>query len=128
MLTNAFAMASLPAEDVKRAIKFYTETLGIKKVAEPFEGSVIFEAGRGSQFFMYQRARTKAEHTVLNFMVENVEEAVKALTAKGVKFEQYDFPGVKTNDLGIAEVEGQKAAWFTDPEGNIIAIEEEQPN
>lgn len=124
MLRSAFAMASLPAEDIQRAIKFYTEVLGLKKVSEPFEGGVIFEAGNGSQFFMYQRARTKAEHTVLNFMVDNVEAEVKELAGKGVKFEQYDTPGVKTNALGIAEVEGQKAAWFTDPEGNIIAIEE----
>jgi predicted enzyme related to lactoylglutathione lyase len=124
MLDKAFAMASLAAEDIKRAIKFYTEILGVKKVSEPFEGSAIFEAGSGSQFFMYERARTKAEHTVLNFMVKNVEETVKGLTAKGVKFEQYDFPGVKTNELGIADIGGQKAAWLTDPEGNIIAIEQ----
>jgi predicted enzyme related to lactoylglutathione lyase len=124
MLNKAIAMASLPAEDIKRAIKFYTEQLGLKKVSEPFEGGVIFEAGGGSQVFMYQRARTKAEHTVLNFMVESVESTVKELTAKGVKFEHYDFPGLKTDANGIAVVEGQKAAWFTDPEGNIVAIEE----
>lgn len=125
MLDKAIAMASLPAEDIKRAIKFYTEQLGLRKVSEPFEGGVIFEAGSGSQFFMYQRARTKAEHTVLNFMVDNVEAAVKELAAKGVKFEHYDFPGLKTDAQGIAVIEGQKVAWFTDPEGNIIAIEEQ---
>ncbi len=124
MLSKAFAMASLPAEDIQRAIKFYTEMLGVKKVAEPFEGGVIFEAGNGSQFFVYQRARTKAEHTVLNFMVDDIEATVKALAGKGVKFEQYDMPGFKTDALGIAEIEGQKAAWLTDTEGNIIAIEE----
>ena len=124
MLRTALAVASLPAEDIKRAIKFYTEVLGVRKISEPFEGSAIFEAGSGSQFFIYQRSRTKAEHTVLNFMVKDVEETVKSLTSRGVKFEQYDFPGVKTNELGIAEVGGQKAAWLTDPEGNIIAIEQ----
>jgi predicted enzyme related to lactoylglutathione lyase len=124
MLTNAIAVASLPAEDLKRAIKFYTEQLGLKKLSEPFPGSVIFEAGGGTQVFMYERARTKAEHTVLNFMVDSVETTVKELSAKGVKFEQYDFPGLKTNELGIATIEGQTAAWLKDPEGNIIAIEE----
>lgn len=122
MLGNSFVTATLPAEDLDRAVKFYTEKLGLKKLESPEEGSALFEAGKGSQIFMYQRARTKAEHTSATFYLDDLEGTVKALAAKGVKFEHYDFPNFKTNELGIAETGNTKAAWLTDPEGNIIAL------
>ena len=122
MLNNAFVMATLPAEDIKRAVKFYTEKLGLKQLDSPEEGSAIFEAGDGSQIYMYQRARTKAEHTAATFGVDDLEATVKSLSARGVKFEQYDMGPIKTNELGIAEDGNTKAAWLTDPEGNILAI------
>ena len=55
-------------------------------------------------------------------MVKDVEKTVNELTAKGVKFEQYDMPGIKTNEMGIADMDGTKLAWLTDTEGNILAI------
>jgi catechol-2,3-dioxygenase len=122
MLGNSFVAATLPAEDLPRAIKFYTEKLGLKKLDSPEEGTALLEAGKGSQVFIYQRARTKAEHTAATFYLDDLEGTVKALAAKGVKFEQYDFPNFKTNELGIAETAETKAAWLTDPEGNIIAL------
>ncbi len=122
MLGNSFVTATLPVEDLARAVKFYTEKLGLKKLDSPGEGSALFEAGKGSQIFMYQRARTKAEHTAATFYVDDLEGEIKALNAKGVKFEQYDFPGFKTNAMGIVETGDTKAAWLTDPEGNIIAL------
>ena len=121
MLSKAFAMATIPAEDLERAIKFYKNVLGLKQLDAP-EGSATFEAGRGSTIFMYQRARTKAEHTAITFIVDDVEAAFKGLIAKGVKFEQYDMRGIKTNELGIADMEGTKGAWLTDPEGNILGL------
>ena len=66
MLTKAFIMATIPAENLQRAIKFYKDTLGLKQVEAP-EGSATFEAGDGSTIFMYERARTKAEHTAITF-------------------------------------------------------------
>ncbi len=122
MLGTSFVTATLPAEDLARAVKFYTEQLGLKNLDSPEEGSALLEAGKGSQIFMYQRARTKAEHTAATFYLDDLEGTVKALTAKGVKFEHYDFPNFKTNEMGIAETGDTKAAWLTDPEGNIIAL------
>lgn len=122
MLNKAFVMATLPAEDLKRAIKFYTEKLGLKQLEAGEEGSILFEAGNGSQIYMYERGRTKAEHTAATFGVEDLEATVKGLIAKGIKFEQYDFGQIKTNELGIAETDGTKAAWLTDTEGNILAL------
>ena len=122
MFAKAFAVATVPAEDIKRAVKFYTEVLGLKKIEIPLEDSALFEAGKGSQIFMYQRARTKAEHTAVTFMTDDIEGIVKELTAKGVKFNQYEMGPIKTNAMGIADVGDTKSAWLTDPEGNILAI------
>src|SRR3972149_4029196 len=121
MLSKAVAMATIPAENLQRAAKFYKDVLGLKP-GPGREGAASFEAGGGSTIFIYERARTKAEHTAITFLVDDVEATVKALIAKGVKFEQYDMPGIKTNELGIADIGGMSAAWLTDPEGNILAI------
>lgn len=127
MLAQGKAVTTLPAEDIQRASKFYTDVLGLKKVDLGFAQdenfpSVAFEAGEGSSLFLYQRERTKAEHTALTFIVEDIEATVMGLIAKGVTFEQYDFGEMKTNELGIVDMDGAKSAWLTDPEGNIIAI------
>jgi predicted enzyme related to lactoylglutathione lyase len=127
MLAQTKAISTLPAEDVQRATTFYTEVLGLKKIDLGFAQNenfpnAAFEAGEGSTVFIYQRERTKAEHTALTFIVDNVEETVNGLIAKGVTFEQYDFGEIKTNELGIVDMEGGRSAWLTDPEGNIISI------
>lgn len=121
MLGTARAMTTLPAENLGRAIKFYTEILGLKLLMTD-QGVAIFEAGEGSQIFIYERARTIAEHTALTFVVKDIEEVVKNLAGKGVKFEQYDLGDIKTNEIGVAEAGPNKIAWLTDPEGNIVAI------
>ena len=120
MLNQAKAVATVPAEDLERATKFYTEVLGFK--AEKMEGAVTFDAGQGSQIFMYQRERTKAEHTSITFMAEDLEATVDQLTERGVKFEQYDMDDFKTNAKGIATFGDTRLAWLTDTEGNILAI------
>lgn len=122
MLNKASVMATIPAEDLERARKFYQDTLGLKQLDSP-EGTATFEAGSGCTIFIYERARTKAEHTAITFLVEDVKATVKDLTAKGVKFEQYDMPGIKTDEMGVADMgDGNPIAWLTDPEGNILAI------
>lgn len=122
MLANAAAFTVLPAEDIERAAKFYREVLGLKRAEDVGAELVMFEAGGGTRILIYQRERTKAEHTVLGFMVEDLEATVRGLVARGLTFEQYDFPGLKTNELGIAESDGTLSAWFVDPEGNIVNI------
>jgi predicted enzyme related to lactoylglutathione lyase len=63
-------------------------------------------------------------HTQVGFGVDDVEAEVADLKAKGVTFEEYDFPGLKTVD-GVAEIEGERAAWFKDCEGNLLSISTE---
>ncbi len=121
MLGSYEAAATIPAEDLARAMRFYTEVLGLKVLMSD-EGSALLEAGKGSKVFMYQRERTKAEHTAITFNVNDLENVVEGLTAKGVVFEQYDLGEIKTDERGIAAAGENMIAWLTDPEGNILAL------
>ena len=87
---------------------------------------ISFTAGGGTELYIYQRGPSKADHTLAAFEVPDIEAAIDEMTQKGIKFEQYDFPGLKTNEKGIAISEGEeeKGAWFKDPDGNILAISE----
>lgn len=123
MLTNAMVAPNLPAVDIKRARKFYTEKLGLQVVKEDPSPGIMLKAGEGTMLYVYQRAATKADHTAASFKVDNVEAEVKELKAKGIKFEEYDLPrmGIKTVN-GIATMGDMKSAWFKDTEGNILAV------
>jgi predicted enzyme related to lactoylglutathione lyase len=123
MLTSAPVMATIPVVDIKRATKFYSETLGLK-VSKSGEGEAFLECGDKTMLYLFQRGATKADHTIAGFMVQDVEAEVKALRSKGVTFEEYDVPGLKTVN-GIATVPGHKSAWFKDTEGNILAVNQE---
>ena len=122
MLASFPVVASLPAVDIVRARRFYSETLGLKPVDVPMPDGALFEAGNGSQFFLYQRAPTKADHTAATFTVENIEQVVDDLTSHGVVFEQYDMGELKTDARGIASYGTNKSAWFKDSEENILGI------
>jgi catechol 2,3-dioxygenase-like lactoylglutathione lyase family enzyme len=122
MLSNSPVMAVIPAEDLDRALAFYTDILGLHAATDKRLGFVIFKAGKNSRVMIYQRGRTTAEHTALHFTVPDLEATARALTEKGVKLEQYDFPGLKTNEMGIAEYGGTTHVWFVDPEGNVVTV------
>jgi predicted enzyme related to lactoylglutathione lyase len=120
-LTQATASAVLPVEDYGRAKSFYEE-IGLEVTDVPdAPGTGWLKAGHDTHVLLYQRERTKAEHTVLGFEVEDIEATVDDLRHHGVKFEEYDMPGLKTEN-GIAHMGPAASAWFTDPEGNIISI------
>jgi catechol 2,3-dioxygenase-like lactoylglutathione lyase family enzyme len=121
MLAHAAIHPTLPAVDLQRARRFYQDTLGLKVIREDPSPGILFEAGKGSSIYVYQRGATKAEHTEAAFTVENVEAEVNELRGKGIRFEDIDIPGIKTVN-GIATMDGHKAAWFKDTEGNILGI------
>ena len=123
MLVNSALQATLPVVDLDRARKFYEGKLGLKVVGTDPSPGALLEAGEGTKLYIYQRAATKADHTVASFTVKDVEDEVKELKANGVTFEDIDMPGmgIKTVD-GIATIGGMKAAWFKDTEGNIVAV------
>lgn len=121
-LQNAPVAAILPAVDLEKAEDFYSQKLGLKLTGKQVADTLMFEAGKGTMLVVYKREeKTKAEHTVAGFMVEDLEVSMDQLKAKGVVFQDYDLPGLKTVD-GVAEMDGAKSAWFKDPEGNILAI------
>jgi predicted enzyme related to lactoylglutathione lyase len=123
MLRSSPVVATLPAVDINRAVKFYSQVLGLKRVEMPGPGdAALFEAGQGTQIFIYQREATKAEHTAATFVVADIDEVVDGLVDKGVVFEQYDFGDIKTDERGIVSMGPNKSAWFKDTEGNIIAV------
>jgi len=122
MLSDKKVWPVLPAVDMNRAKEFYTAKLGLSVEWEK-ESGVLFAAGHDSYLFMYERAATKADHTVAGFMVDDIEAEMADLRSRGIKFEEYDMPGLKTKQ-GIAAMSPDRAAWFKDSEGNIIALVE----
>jgi catechol 2,3-dioxygenase-like lactoylglutathione lyase family enzyme len=119
-------MAILPAADLERARTFYADRLNLRPadIRVP-AGNIAFESGDGTLLFIYAReGGTKADHTVAGWLVDDVEKTVEELGEKGIIFEQYDLAGLKTDERGIAEMGGARAAWFKDPDGNILAITE----
>ena len=120
-LANAAIVPYIPAKDVPRARKFYEEILGLK-AREVYAGGVIYECGKGSWVFMYPSAGAgTSEASTAFWAVDDVATEVAELKARGVVFEEYDMPGIKTVD-SIATGGGAKTAWFKDSEGNILAI------
>ena len=121
MLLNKPLVTILPAVDLNRVKKFYTEKIGLK-VSKEFQSGIFFEDENGNlNLYIYKRGPTKADHTVASFLVEDIEKEVRELKEKGVVFEEYDSPVTKTVN-SIAAVEGGRSSWFKDTEGNIISV------
>ncbi|MHB8781734.1 MAG: VOC family protein [Candidatus Geothermincolia bacterium] len=115
---------TLPVVDLRRARAFYEEKLGFEPVFSS-DQDVYYRIGDCTGIYLYVRKATKAEHTEAAFHVDDVEREVNELRGKGVVFEEYDTPemGIKTSN-GIAMMDGFKAAWFKDTEGNILEIDD----
>ena len=113
--------ATIAVTDIDRAKDFYGGTLGLS-AKEERSGGVVYESS-GSWVLVYpsQFAGTN-QATCMTFEVADIGAAVDELAGRGVTFERYDFPGLKTDERGIAEIEGERGAWFKDPDGNIIAV------
>ena len=120
MLEGATVHTTLPAMDMERAAEFYTQKVGATR-AESGQGGSFFVIG-GSHFALYSTPNpSRGGHTQMGIRVPDVRAAVTELRSRGVVFEEYDFPGLKTVD-GVADVGGISAAWFKDTEDNIIGV------
>lgn len=123
MLNNAPLYPTIPITDLERSIDFYQNKLGLKRVEiEMEDDSAMFETGKGTKIYLYKRAPSKADHTLASFEVDDLEEVMDQLEEKGVEFERYDLPNLKTDEKGVMEMGDAKAAWFKDPDGNIFGI------
>jgi catechol 2,3-dioxygenase-like lactoylglutathione lyase family enzyme len=128
MLQDGEAVTRLPARDLERARAFYAEKLGLEPVEER-PGGLRYRCGN-SFFVVFQSAgAASGTHTQMGWEVADIEATVAALRARGVVFEEYDLPGIKTVN-GIAEIAGnypskgvgEKGAWFRDSEGNLLGV------
>ena len=119
--------AYLPASDVARARAFYEKTLGFNP-AEEIAGGVVYKCANGTACFLYPTTNAGTNRASQAFwQVADVEREVAALKARGVTFEEYDAPGMKTVN-SVASAGGARTAWFKDTEGNILAIvQDERP-
>ena len=121
MLQSAPMYSYIPVKDLQRARQFYEEKVGLKPM-DIREGGVIYQFGDHTACFMYPTPNAGTSHASQAFWeVKDVEREVGDLRKRGVKFEDYDMPGLKTEN-GIAKSDGGKAAWFKDTEGNILAL------
>ena len=123
MLANSAVRPTIPVTNIEKAKKFYVVTLGLKLLPANTQGMALLSAGKGTLIELYERGQTKADHTVATFEVGNIESVVKNLKDKGVTFEEYDMPGIKTKN-GIATQGSVRAAWFKDTDQNILCIHE----
>src|SRR5246127_2013061 len=122
MLNTSKAFSSFSVNDIQKAREFYGKTLGLDLSSGP-EGTLVVPLSGGTKALMYPKPNHEpATFTVLNFPVDSVEKAVDELSAKGVQFEHYDFPQMKTDAKGIFRYENITQAWFKDPAGNILSV------
>jgi catechol 2,3-dioxygenase-like lactoylglutathione lyase family enzyme len=128
MLADSQVATRLPTKDLERAKRFYWEKLGLQPVEER-PGGLRYRCGSGSFALFESVGAASGVHTQMAWEVADIEATVAALRARGVVFEEYDLPGLKTVN-GIAEIEGnypskgvgERGAWFRDSEGNLLGL------
>lgn len=125
MLKDSQAFSGFSTNDIEKTKQFYGEVLGIEtKADEDTMGAVVLLLGTGGSVYIYPKENhVPATYTVLNFPVEDIDEAFDALTKKGVTFEHYEgMTDEKGIARGLANNYGPDIAWFKDPAGNILSI------
>lgn len=123
MLSDSEIYAVLPASDLGRAREFYKDKLGLEPADERGDG-LIYQTKGGPKFLLYEtQFAGTAQNTAMNFVTDDLDAEMADLRSRGVQFEEYDFPGLKTEN-GVAEYDGGRGAWFKDSEGNILAVGE----
>ena len=124
LLTNASVTTILPVKDMDRARRFYEDTLGLEPQGFAADGNFLFACGGDAQIALIPKPEgTKAEHTALSFEVKGIEQVIAQLKSRGVVFEDYDFPNLKTVNH-VCVLGSDKAAWFKDTEGNYLCVHE----
>ena len=121
MFKDTKAFSGFSVNDLGKAKQFYGEVLGLEVTDDPMGLLDLHIAGNNNILIYPKPNHQPATYTILNFPVDDVEKAVDELTRRGVQFEHYDMPHIKTDEKGIAR--GKPAiAWFKDPAGNILSV------
>ena len=122
MLKDNRTFSSFSADDIPAAKGFYGDTLGLE--VEEQMGGLALHLGGGGEVFVYPKDdHEPATHTVLNFLVDDIDATVDRLAGSGITFEQYEGE-LATDEKGIARAPdgGPAIAWFKDPAGNTLAV------
>lgn len=129
MLADSQVATRLPAKDLARARKFYSEKLGLEPVEER-PGGLRYRCGSSSFFALFESAgAASGTHTQMAWEVTDLDATVSALRSRGVVFEEYDLPGLETVN-GVATIQwnypskgvGERGAWFRDSEGSLLGL------
>ena len=124
MLNRSQVTTMLPVKDMARARGFYEKQLGLKPDGLKPDGKFVYHCG-GAELALFPRpGGTRADHTAISFKVDDIRTAVRELEGRGVQFADYDLPGLKTVEH-VCVLGSEKAAWFQDPEGNILCLHED---
>jgi len=124
MLANAPLTTILPVLDLARARAFYEQKLGLRGGRSKPGGKYEYPVGNGALALFQRGSATKADHTAVSFAVRDINAAIRELESRGVTFHDYDLPGLKTVEH-VCVLGSEKAAWFSDPEGNILCLHED---
>jgi catechol 2,3-dioxygenase-like lactoylglutathione lyase family enzyme len=121
-LSAARAMPVIAVSDLAKAREFYEEVLGLSGGEDEPDGGRTYPCADGTRMHIYPSPQNagKSPATIATLEIDDIGKTVDELTASGVTFEQYDFPTLKTDDL--ATMGPEQAAWFKDPDGNILAV------
>ncbi|HEY1596367.1 MAG TPA: VOC family protein [Thermoleophilaceae bacterium] len=129
MLRDARIATRLPAQDLERARAFYSEKLGLEPVDER-PGGLLYRCASGEFALFASAGASSGGFTQMGFEVDDIEATVRELRERGVVFEEYDLPGMRTVE-GIADIDGnypsknargERGAWFRDSEGNMLGV------
>jgi predicted enzyme related to lactoylglutathione lyase len=123
MFTNTKAFSGFSVDDVPKAKKFYSETLGLN-VSEEYGMLTLHIVGDRNVLVYPKPDHVPAAFTILNFPVEDIDKAVDQLIERGVRFQRYD--GLDVDEKGIFRGGGPLIAWFADPAGNVLSVLQEQ--
>ena len=124
VLQSAQVTCMLPVKDMARARRFYEEALGLLPLGAKPDGKFVYRSG-GTELALFPKPEgTKAEHTAVSFKVADIAAAIAGLKTRGVVFDDYDLPGFKTVEH-VCVLGSERAAWFRDPEGNILCLHED---
>jgi catechol 2,3-dioxygenase-like lactoylglutathione lyase family enzyme len=120
MLSNLEIHTTLPVKDINRAKAFYMDKLGLKPESET-PGGLMYRC-KGSWFTLFPSSgESSGSFTQAGWETKDIEGEVADLKARGVVFEEYNWPNFKTVN-SIATTGSTRAAWFKDSEGNLLGI------
>ena len=124
-LAHSTVAMMLPVTDVDRARTFYTESLGLDYAGTNDEGSAMYALDGGTQLVLLPRPDARpSESTAMSFDVDDITAEIGELEGRGVTFEDYDLPDLKTVDH-VCDMGSEKAAWFKDPDGNVLCLHQQ---